>query len=237
MGSPEGFSGGYDAEVRRDPEVDGLLEFLGIYGKIQELMSWLVEASANTDSDVKAAKRGHLYTLIQQLGLDPESRDAFEQLEEMKAALHDRTIHPKPKIEIPEVGFFRSRIKELVSEQERYGNPPASDYATEGSADIADIARYGHADWATVDSRTNRKHISEWIHGVARIMADPVAYQAEFAGIGIDASRRSADHIEVTEHWAVKNGRHRALAARSLGEDYVLEAGMRQWVPITVEQP
>lgn len=238
MGSPEGFSGGgdYAAEVRRDPEVDELLEFLGVYGKIQEIMAWLVEASANADFTVKAVRRGHLQKLMQQLGLDPESPDAFVQLEDMKAGLSDRTLHPKPRIEVPEVGFFKSRIKELITEQARYGNPPAFSYAVEGQADLVGVAQYGHTDWANVQSRTGGKHISEWVHGVARIMADPVAYQAEFAGLGIDAGRRAADHLEIAEDWSIQNGRHRSLATRSLGEEYVIEAGMAQWIPVTVEQ-
>ncbi|MBI1857126.1 hypothetical protein HY003_02770 [Candidatus Saccharibacteria bacterium] len=238
MGSPEGFSGGgdYAAEVRRDPEVDGLLEFLGVYGKIQEIMSWLVEASANADFTVKAVRRGHLQKLMQQLGLDPESPDSFTQLEDMKTGLTDRTLHPKPRIEVPEVGFFKSRIKELITEQQRYGNPTAFDYAVEGRADLAGVARYGHTDWANVQSRAGEKHISEWIHGVARIMADPVAYHAEFAGLGIDSGHRAADHLEIAEDWSIQNGRHRSLATRSLGEEYVLEAGMAQWIPVSVEQ-
>lgn len=238
MGSPEGFGGGdCGAEMRRDPEVDELLEFLGVYGKIQELMAWLVEASADADFTVKAVRRGHLHKLIQQLGLDPESPDAFVQLEGMKAGLSDRTMHPKPRIEVPEVGFFKSRIKELISEQERYGNPPTFDSAVEDRADIVGVSQFSHTDWANVKSRTGGKHISEWVHGVARIMADPVAYQAEFAGLGIDAGRRAADHVEVAEDWSIQNGRHRSMAARSLGEDYVLEAGMSQWIPVAVDQP
>lgn len=236
MGSPEGFSGGNTAEARRDPEVDSLLEFLGVYGKIQEIMTWLVEASANADFTVKAIRRAHLQKLMQQLGLDPKSPDAFTQLEDIKAGLSDRTLHPKPRIEVPEVGFFKSRIKQIITEQQRYGHPTAFDDAVDGGADLVGVARYGHTDWENVKTRTDRKDISEWIHGVARIMADPVAYQAEFAGLGIDAGRKSADHLDIAGDWSIRNGRHRSLAVRSLGDDYVLEAGMAQWVPVTVEQ-
>ena len=219
-----------------DPEVDDLLEFLGVYGKIQEIMSWLVEASANADFTIKALRRVHLQELMQQLGLDPEKPDAFAQLEDMKAGLADRTTHPKPRIEVPELGFFKSRIKELIAEQEKHGNPLAFSDAVEGQADLVGVAQYGHTDWANVQSRTGGKHVSEWIHGLATIMADPVAYHAEFAGLGIDAGRMNADHLAIAEDWSVQNGRHRSLATRSLGEEYVLEAGMAQWIPVTVGQ-
>jgi hypothetical protein len=233
MRGPEGSSGA--AETRHDPEVDELLAFLDVYKRIQELTSWLVEASADADITLKGMKRGHLHRLMQQLGLDPDSPDAFVQLEGMKAGLSDRTLHPQPRLEVPEAGFFKARIKELIAEQEKYGNPAAPD-AVEGTADLAGVAQYAHTDWASVQSRSGGKHVSEWIHGVARIMADPVAYQAEFAGLGINAGHRVADHMAVTDDWSIQNGRHRSLAARSLGEDYVLEAGMSQWIPVTVEQ-
>jgi hypothetical protein len=41
MGSTERFSElSRDTEIRRDPEVDELLDFLNVYGEIQELMAW-----------------------------------------------------------------------------------------------------------------------------------------------------------------------------------------------------
>jgi hypothetical protein len=155
----------------------------------------------------------------------------------MRLALSDRTLHPKPRLDIPEPSFFKSRIKELIAEQYRYGAPDASDFAIDGIASLVDVAQYGFTDWANVQSRTGRRDVSEWIHGVARIMADPVAYQAEFAGLGIDAGHRSTDHLEVSYDWLIRNGRHRSLVARSLGHDFVREAGMSQWVPVIVEEP
>jgi hypothetical protein len=237
MRSPEGFSGGdATAEAYKDPEVTELLDFLGSYKKIQEIMAWLVEASAEADFTIKAVRRGHLHNLMAGIGLDPESPEALSQLENMKAGLTDRIKHPKPRVAVPDAGFFKSRIKELVSEQAQYGDPEVYDYAVGGVSDLVDLARFGHTDWSSVRSRTGTKDVSEWIHGVAEIMADPVAYQAEFAGLGLDTAHRATDHIEVSYDWSIGNGRHRSLATRSLGEEYVLEAGMSQWIPVTVEQ-
>lgn len=237
MGSPERFSEpSRNTEVRRDTEVDELLDFLNVYKEIQELMAWLIEASANTDFTVKALRRAHLQRLMEQLGVDPENPDALNKIEEMRLALSDRTLHPQPRLDVPEPSFFKSRIKELIAEQYRYGAPDASCFAVDGVASLIDVAQYGFTDWASVQSRTSTKDISEWIHGVATIMADPVAYQAEFAGLGIDAGHRSADHLGVSYDWFIRNGRHRSLAVRSLGHDYVREAGMSQWVPIAVEE-
>lgn len=238
MGIPEGFSGGdFGTEVRRDPEVTELLEFLSIYKEIQEIISWLIEASANSSFTSRAIRRARLRTLIQKLGLDPESPDAFTQLENLKAGLSDRTLHPKPRIEVPGAGFFKSRIKELIREQGRYGNPTPFDDAVNGNADLVDLAQYGHSDWTAVHTRTDSKDTSEWTRDIAIIMADPIAYQAIFAGLSIDAGRKTAaDHLYIASDWAIQNGRHRSLALRCLGGEYVLEAGMAQWVPVTVEK-
>jgi hypothetical protein len=237
MRGPEGFNGGNpSAEARHDPEVEELLEFLGAYKKIQEILSWLAEASAGSDPIIKGVRRGHMHRLMQQLGLDPESPVAFTQLEEIKLGLSDRTVHPKPRIEVPEAGYFRSRIKEIISDREKFGAPFAR-LAIDGDADIVAVAQYGHTDWANVKSRTGSMDTAAWVRGVAMIMADPVAYQAEFAGLGIDPSHKTADHLAINETWIIQNGRHRSLAAVSLGEEYLHEAGMAQWIPVKIEQP
>ena len=238
MRNIEGFQGNaaQTAEAMRDAEVGALLEFLSIYKKIQEIATWLFEASADADLTIKARRRADLQRLILQLGLDPESPDAYAQLEAMRAGLLDRSLHPIPMIEVPEVGFFKSRIKELVAEQRKNNDSLSYSYAPEEQADLADIAQYGHTNWAEVQSRTGGSDVSAWIHGVAKIMADPVAYQAQFAGLGLSTGRQTADHLEISEDWSILNGRHRSLAARSLGEKYVHEAGMSQWIPVKVQQ-
>lgn len=236
MSGPEGFSGGYETRHNHDPEVEALLEFINTYKDIQELMAWLIESSPGSDPLLIGVKRGHLHRLMKQLGLDPDSPDALVQLEERNAELTDRTHHPKPRVEIPEVSFFTSRIKEIVREQEAFGAPPALSYAVDGHADIVDVAQYGHTDWNKVESRRGGDHrVGEWVHDVARIMADPVAYQAEFAGLNIDSSHRTEDHLMVAGDWSIQNGRHRSLAARSLGEEYVTQASMAQWIKVAVE--
>ena len=81
--------GEYGSEIRHDPEVTELLSFLETYNKIQEIMAWLVEASAGADPTVTAVRRAQLYRLMQQLGLDPENGAAFKQLENIKLGLTD----------------------------------------------------------------------------------------------------------------------------------------------------
>jgi hypothetical protein len=237
MRGPESFSGGDSgAEARYDPEVTELLGFFDAYKKIQEILSWLVESSVAADPVIAGVRRGHLHQLMQQLGLDPDNPGAFMQLEAMKSSLSDRAQHPEPRITVPEAGYFRSRIKKIVSDYEKFGAPSALDYATDGDTDIITVVRYGHTAWADVTSRTGTMDAGEWMRGVAVIMADPVAYHAEFAGLGLGALPGITDHIAVGEDWDIQNGRHRSLAAVSLGEEYLLEAGMAQWIQVNVER-
>jgi hypothetical protein len=236
MAGPESFSGGdFRSEAPRDPEVAHLMEFLEAYKQIQAAMAWLVEAGPGANPLLRGVRRGQMHALMQRFGLDPESPDSFRQLEVVRSNISDRSSHPQPRFEVPPVGFFTSRIKEITRQQKRYGAPPASGYAYGGSADLVDVARLAHADWRTVQSRTGRHtEPAQWIHGVATIMADPIAYSAQFAGLGYDATHTAPDHLAINRDWSIENGRHRSLAARSLGEDFVAESGMAQWIPVSV---
>ena len=238
MRGPEsgGRGGDYSAEAQHDPEVAILLDFLEAYTKIQEIMAWLVEASAGADPAVRGLRRARMQRLMQNLGLDPESPDGFSTLEQRKHDLTDRTRHPQPRLEVPEAGFFESRIKELIRDQDTFGNPEPIGYAPQDRTSIVDIAQFGHTDWRTVQSRRGAGHpVGQYIRGVASIMADPIAYHAEFAGLGIGSTYKTPDHILITDDWSIQNGRHRSLAARSLGEAFVAEAGMARWVQVAVE--
>ena len=233
MRSPEGpRSSGNAVEARQHPEVKEILEFLNIYKQIQEITAWLVEAGSGTDPAVRAAKRKHLRQLMSRLGFDPESPDSLRELEDLRSLLFYRTLHPKPRVEVPDADYFKDRIEELIANQAIREAPYIWN---RGSANLVDLARYGHTDWASLRARTASEDVSEHIRGVATIMADPVAYQVKFAGIGISRYHKAADHIEVAGDWSIANGRHRSLATRSLGEEYVFEAGMSQWIPVTVE--
>lgn len=224
--------GEYGAEVGRDPEVDKLLEFIDAYKQIQEIMTWLVEASPGADPALKGVRRAHLHRLMQQLGLDPESPDALNKLENTKAVLSDRARHPRPRVEVPGVRFFESRIKEIVAKDEQSSTLPTFSYAVDGVADLRDVTQHAHTDWRSVVSDCTG---ATWIHGVATVMADPVAYSAWFSELSIDQAHRTPDHLTVGEDWSIQNGRHRSLAARCLGETFIDEANMSQWVKVEVE--
>jgi len=230
----ESFRGSIDPvpEAGRDPEVEELLEFLDIYRKIQELLAWLIEASANSDTVIVGIRRARLSDLMQQLGLDPENPQRLTELEEINNELFNRIRRPQPRVDMPEEDFFASRIKEIVAERA----PQHLEYVSDINVNLVQFAEHGHTDWGTIASRTGAISLAAYTRGLAQIMADPIAYHAEFGGLGIDQSRRAPDHLAVNLEWVIANGRHRALAIRSLGPEYVAESDMSQWVPVIIEE-
>lgn len=228
--------GDRQSERINDPEVAELLEFLEVYNEIQRLLTWLVEASPGAEPSTVSDRRAHLQALLKDIGLDPDNlEESFMQLEEMENELSDRALHPKPRIDVPEAGYFESQISRIMYSHEISDGSINYGLAIATQEDIAGIIRYGHTDWRTVRSRSSDLSDAEWVHGIARIMADPVAYQIKFTGLHIDGMKESEDPIRVTQDWDIQNGRHRSLAALSLGEDYIHESGMRNWVPVEVD--
>lgn len=222
--------GGY-AETRHDPEVTDMLDFLEVYGRIQALLSWLVESGASAPM-LKVAKRAQLQRLLQQLGIDTDDADdpgGYKQLAGIKAGMADRSLHPKPRVEIPGVGYFAGRIAEIKADYQRFGAPRNPGQPFGDSVSPLDLIEYGHTDWDEVQARTG--DLPSEIRRIACVMADPLAYHSWVH----EAQGRPADHITIDEDWLVQNGRHRSLALVCLGEDFICESGIDRWVQVAVE--
>ncbi len=213
------------------PEVHKLREFLKVTKKIYKLAACLTDEEAEVGLSGRQANLQHLNQLFQHLGIDPDSESAWRQLGEMEQAFTDREIKPQPVIDVPGPGFFTSRVQEIV-------RGPKSLYAPTvravGNISLQEVIMYGHTDWAAVGPR-GKDSIGEYLHDVARVMADPISYHLNFAraDMGRDYSN---DHAAVREDWRIANGRHRSLVARALGVEYVAEAGMDQWMHVTVRE-
>jgi hypothetical protein len=226
----ERLDGGH-TETRHDPEVTRLRDFLETYDKIQAVLGWPVESSASAPL-LKAAKRAQLQRLMQQLGVDttnPDDPGGYKQLADLKAVMADRSQRPQPRVEIPGTSFFAQRIEAVTADFQRFGAPynPGQPYTDRVS--LLDVIQHGHTDWSEVQSRTG--HLPTEIRGIASVMADPVAYHSW----AHEAQGRPADHITIGEDWSIQNGRHRSLAAVCLGEDFIRESGMNQWIRVEVE--
>lgn len=213
----------------RHPELVRFREFLGIVDNINEISAWLVEAAAGADPLVRGVKQAHLARLFQQLGIDPDTDSAYRQFWEMKHAFKERAIRPRPLVDVPGPDFFTSRIKEIIGASEATTTPLTH---AMGRVTLEEVAVYGHTDWRAVGPR-GTSNIGEYIHGVATVMSDPVAYHLNFARADFGLAHAN-DHMVVKEDWKIFNGRHRSLAARALGKEYLTEAGMSQWIDVKV---
>jgi hypothetical protein len=222
---------GGHAEANYGPGVAEALSFLKTYDEIQAALGWLVEASASAPL-LRVAKRAKLQRLMQKLGIDTTNSDdpgGYKQLAQLKTAITDRSLHPKPRVEVPDADFFAGRIKAVKA-----GRSFGASFDLEPPADtrvsILDVVQYGHTNWSGVQSRTG--HLTTEIHRIATVMADPIAYHAW----AFEAQGHAADHIAIGEDWSIQNGRHRSLAAICLGEDFISSAGIDTWIPVVVEQ-
>lgn len=213
-------------------EVQQTLDILETYEKIQEVLSWLVESGANAPL-LKGVKRGQLQKLLQQLGIDPSDPEALLQLEGLKREISDSVLDPKPVLEVPSIDFFETRISQIVGERKRSFIRPPSDLIVGEQVRLVDVVRHGQTEWKEIKSRTVERSIAQWTRGIAAIMADPVAYMGEFAGL---ATSSYPDHMAIDRQWNIQNGRHRSLAARCLGEEYINALGMERWVTVVVDE-
>jgi hypothetical protein len=204
-------------EVTSSPTPPELILLKSIQ-KIDALLGWLIECSAGYNSLLVGIKRGYLYQLLETLGFSGES--AVSDFYAMKQDFYTRGRRPEPNIEIPDEAWFSARIEDISDEQPlRYLNIV---YPT-----AYDVATYAHTDWDGVASRDGRTTLARYTRGLATIICDPVAYS-----LNIDPGRDGV--IRLNTDASIENGRHRALAMRSLGPARVEQSGMSSWVEVAL---
>jgi hypothetical protein len=184
--------------------------------KIDVLLGWLFERSAECDPLLIGIKRGRLLQLLETLGFSGES--AVSDFYAMKQDFYARGIKPEPRIKIPDETWFSARIEDISDEQ-----PPR--YLNIVYPTAYDVATYAHTDWGSVASRDGRTALARYTRDLATIICDPVAYS-----LNIDPRRDGI--IRLNTDASIENGRHRALAMRSLGPDRVEQSGMGGWVEV-----
>lgn len=219
---------GTGAENDRRHESLEIFEMLDTIKQIEAVISWLVESGPGTNPLVRSMKRARLHSLYQQLGIDPDDPQALTKVLELSREVNDRVLHPQPQTDIPEIAFFEERIPQIIGENKGNQGPVIFE---NDSVDLMDVVLFGHTDWDKVRSRTMRRTDGEYMHGVATVMADPIAYHGTFLSREI-AGR---DIPAIDKYWGVQNGRHRSLAAKCLGPDFVRESGMNNWVEVSIE--
>ena len=199
-----------------------LEHFLKTYNEIMKTIGWLVEASQNFSTLVVAVKRQRLAGLYASLGLNHNNPADRELLQGWYSDIMARQRNPQPGIGIPSVETFAHRIALITEMRSTSTRATYTPYRPV----VSEIARFAWTDWRRVESR-NPDHISTpaYIRDVARIIADPVAYELTFGA-------HTNDTLEITPSWEVANGRHRSLAVACLGASAVRDGGLDSWVTI-----
>ncbi len=226
--SKEGYPSGGGTETYASESAE-IFEVLNILNEIEAIISWLVEVGPSANPLARSVKRARLAYYYEQLGIDPSDPNAIQTVLRLRNDANSRARKPRPVINVPDVAYFDEHIARIRSER-----PIAPPYMLNvGEVPSLDqVSRYVRTDWNQVNSRASVKTDGEYMHGVATVMADPIAYH------GVFLSRRPAgsDGMEIDTQWMVGNGRHRSLAVKCLGPDYIYESGMSDWVKVNVAE-
>lgn len=197
---------------------EGMQEFLKAYNEIMLLIGYIVECGPGLDPYVLAMERDQLDSLLRGISLDPDDPSSMDTLTECYVDVMARARNPQPSLNIPDVGFFEERIRGIIRTRSSENNTSIGGY----HPTISEVAGYVWTDWAAVQSRSGDTSTPQYIHDIAEIVADPMAYSLVFP--------EREDDIGVTPTWEVANGRHRSLAVVCLGSTAVKDAN--NWVVV-----
>lgn len=191
-------------------EAEASVEMQEHHDAIMRLLAKLIEGSGGLSATAKTQLRQQIQQHLSALGLT-----GISQLQKISQKLHDAQVRPPVPADYPTKEEFETRMARAISKStisERAPRVPEDPFASE-------IAEYGRTNWREVDGR--ERSLLDHIYGVGIILSNELAYRATFP---------ESDRMLVGDNWQIDNGRHRALALRTLGSDYVARHGMDRWV-------
>lgn len=162
------------------------------------------------------------------LGLN--SLDDFAKLEELWGELYEFRVNPPLPTEYPSKKEFKAKVTTFVTApnigrrllgrltgQDRESLPQMPE-----TLRASDISRYAHTDWHLLQQRSSNS-LPEYIYQMGISMSHEYIYTI---------STPNYDHIVIGRNWNIENGRHRCLALKVLGAEYILNSGMDEWVKV-----
>ena len=130
----------------------------------------------------------------------------------------------RPEMEIPNMIVLYLRMQRILRE-------PILDYPH--LPDVpknplpSDLAQYAQVDWKELQ----RFHRHKYETGLFR-------YEYYFAEtLARPPEPDVQDWIAIRKNWLVEHGRHRTLALKMLGPDFVRQSGMDNWIKVTISNP
>jgi hypothetical protein len=185
---------------------------------IREIAVLLAEIIEKKDLDplVIRNKRQKLHLLIKSLGLkgidDPMLTQILASLYEA-----DKDIPTPPNY--PSFEDFAQKFKEVSdhtfkeTDQECTTNPTLREICDWSKVSVEELQKRGS------------KSLEHYLYDLGKLICHRRGYQFIF----------QEDPITVRPNWVVYNGRHRAVALKCLGNDYIQESGIKSWVETELE--
>lgn len=180
-----------------------------------EILAKIVESGAELDRQHLANLRVRVQMLLSELGLksinDP-------MLLEIIYRAHTRDIRIPTHEGYPSREDFSLRYKEAITRKEEVAEP------CRGDPMVSDLLLYARGPWTGIKGRG--MDTVDYLYGLGKVLSHRPAYEVLF----------SEDPIQVNEDWDVENGRHRVLALKCLGLNYITASGMAGWIKAKLEQ-
>lgn len=205
-------------EIPRNIEQVSDIEVQESLDELDKLLAILIESGMDLSDQKRHDLRAQVQQTLSALGLrsleDQEGLLAiYERLNRAMTDLPTPEGYPGKKV-------FDERVARL---SQNVGEAP---YAVPQKPSATEVAQYAQGDWERLEGRGG-KDIADYLYQLGKILSSNFAYAATFD---------ETDAIEIGDDWKVENGRHRAMALRALGHEYIDEHSMDRWVSIRREE-
>lgn len=202
-----------EANFGKDPD----LERKEHLDEISRLLAKVIEKGSEFSPQKRAGMRQQIQAHLKALGLvklDPVALSTITQ------ELDRKLIKIPTPSNYPDEETFRQDLNSaLVAKPRRSltGIPPYPK--------VILAAEYGQADWQAVRGG-GEVELEDYLYDLGKIMGNQYVYTTLFG---------ESDPIVVGENWQIENGRHRVLALKALGPEYIALSGMERWVAVERE--
>ena len=198
---------------KNDPDVEAKENLEQLWA----VLAKLIEQGGDLPAQTKKLLRGQIQSLL--VAHHIKSLEDYDGLSALQTRLDVHSRLPEPAGYPSREVFEHNLARTYAETRAPLPRLPSQVFASE-------VATYGQSDWSKLTSRGLASGV-DYLYDLGKILASEFAYTVAFNEI---------DAIEVGSNWKIENGRHRALALRSLGSKYVSAKGMNQWVEVRKEK-
>ena len=194
----------------RDPDVEAKEKLEQLW----RVLARLIEQGGDLPAQTKKLLRMQIQSILADLNI--KSLEDYKGLSELQERLQIKSRLPEPK-GYPSKEDFEHHLWEVYNTQGHERSPRLPKIVQ-----ASDVATNGKSDWSQLTSRGVKSGV-DYLYDLGKVLASELAYTAVFD---------QTDLLAVGSDWKIENGRHRALALRSLGSAYVSKMGMDRWVEV-----